>query len=141
MSQQNTNDLLILSEGNAICEFLTPIYNSTTINLNPWIAISYSTRARMIRISKLNLISNLDFDLDLDKYICEIKNLSNNLSKQFCSICLNDFNEKNNQDNQDNKLNLICMLNCGHYFHKTCIIKWLVNKKNCPICRKICIKF
>jgi hypothetical protein len=27
-------------------------------------------------------------------------------------------------------------LKCGHDFHFNCIKKWLVQKNNCPICKK-----
>ncbi|XP_028083257.1 probable E3 ubiquitin-protein ligase HIP1 [Camellia sinensis] len=30
-------------------------------------------------------------------------------------------------------------LNCGHEFHFNCIKQWLVQKNNCPICRKTAV--
>ena len=40
-----------------------------------------------------------------------------------CSICLKKFNKNN------------ITIACGHQFHSQCILKWMENKKNCPICR------
>lgn len=44
-------------------------------------------------------------------------------SHETCSICL---------DVIDNSFKS----NCGHYFHKYCIDKWLNINNTCPICRK-----
>lgn len=45
-----------------------------------------------------------------------------------CPICLNCIGNTN-----------IYVTKCGHVFHGTCIIKWMTNNNNCPICRaKIC---
>lgn len=52
-------------------------------------------------------------------------NLCNNSITE-CSICLN----KINTPAQD------WCLPCNHYFHKSCIILWFKNKRNCPLCRK-----
>ena len=43
-----------------------------------------------------------------------------------CSICL----EKINNNDIKN-----ATLECGHIFHSDCILKWIENKSNCPICR------
>jgi len=47
---------------------------------------------------------------------------SNKISDK-CLICLND------------NASLTCKLNCGHFYHNLCLIKWRKNKNNCPICR------
>ncbi len=43
-----------------------------------------------------------------------------------CAICLEDF------DKDDE----IKMLNCKHYFHKTCLEDWLKKNGTCPYCRR-----
>jgi len=42
-----------------------------------------------------------------------------------CPICL---------DNNDHES---CTLPCRHHFHKKCLTKWLIKKKQCPICRSL----
>jgi archaellum component FlaC len=44
------------------------------------------------------------------------------LQKQDCPICMEDISEINE-----------CPLNCGHWFHKNCLIQ--TNKESCPMCR------
>jgi len=41
-----------------------------------------------------------------------------------CSICLNKENKE------------IMILNCNHNFHSECLLRWFINNKKCPICRK-----
>ena len=44
-----------------------------------------------------------------------------------CTICLEQLDEQQ-----------ICKLNCDHYYHTECIVKWLVEGENiCPLCRNI----
>lgn len=45
-------------------------------------------------------------------------------TQETCSICL---------DTIDN----LFVTNCGHYFHKHCIDRWLNTNDNCPLCRTI----
>lgn len=44
-----------------------------------------------------------------------------------CAICLEEFKTEDN----------IIRLNCSHYYHKCCVIKWFEIKyvNTCPICR------
>jgi hypothetical protein len=49
--------------------------------------------------------------------------VSLNKTSFLCSIC------------QDNSEVIIRILKCNHYFHITCIDKWLSNNKTCPVCR------
>ena len=49
--------------------------------------------------------------------------ISLNENSFLCSIC------------QDNNEVVIRILKCNHYFHITCIDKWLSNNKTCPVCR------
>lgn len=43
-----------------------------------------------------------------------------------CMICMDEF-----KDNEKVK-----QIKCGHIFHKECLVQWLLNQKNCPICDK-----
>ena len=44
-----------------------------------------------------------------------------------CSICLNEFKE----------MERVKLFSCGmHLFHKDCIMKWLLDKDICPLCKK-----
>lgn len=54
---------------------------------------------------------------------------STSQSELVCSICLEEYNvgDKIAWSKNDE---------CHHAFHKDCIIEWLVNHQNCPICRK-----
>ena len=42
-----------------------------------------------------------------------------------CSICLQDFVYDD----------IVIYLPCSHYFHKTCLIKWIKNNAICPLCK------
>jgi hypothetical protein len=42
-----------------------------------------------------------------------------------CIICYNNF--KQNEE--------IVKLPCNHYFHKSCILNWILVNSNCPLCR------
>lgn len=41
-----------------------------------------------------------------------------------CPICISKSKKKT-----------LVSLECGHIFHKKCIIKWLLKNQNCPLCR------
>lgn len=43
-----------------------------------------------------------------------------------CTVCLENF------DSDDT----VFRSECSHVFHSQCIIKWIINKSSCPICRK-----
>lgn len=43
-----------------------------------------------------------------------------------CAICLCDYSE-----NED-----IRFLRCGHHFHDSCIVTWLMKNKTCPFCKQ-----
>ena len=68
---------------------------------------------------------NKFFDCNEFKNLANCNNYSNNCS---CNICLNKF-----KDNDSVRK----MLNCNHFFHKSCIDKWFIksNTIKCPICK------
>jgi hypothetical protein len=48
-------------------------------------------------------------------------------NNETCAICLNSIN--NHQRFLENII-------CSHFFHKTCIDRWLQENDTCPVCRK-----
>ena len=54
-----------------------------------------------------------------DKWYCSF-HISK--KKEMCSICLNHIIKAQ-------------YVNCGHYFHKKCITKWMKINNTCPVCR------
>lgn len=60
-----------------------------------------------------------------DKSIPNILNTS-------CIICLENLISEKQNDLTENQ---IMILECNHIFHETCLIKWLKNHNNCPLCR------
>lgn len=66
-------------------------------------------------------------------YICELQNydIGNFCTNNLCSICLNEFTLSTE----------IYVISCNHLFHKKCIGEWINKKKNCPLCRKKCMKY
>lgn len=54
-------------------------------------------------------------------------NKDSNLTKEVCSICLDNFKECEGYRT----------LRCGHDFHKKCIDRWFLDgSQECPMCRK-----
>ena len=54
------------------------------------------------------------------------ENLMKVIKEEICLICLQNYN------NQDK----IISLTCTHFFHASCIKKWLEMKNICPLCKK-----
>ena len=48
-------------------------------------------------------------------------------SKQTCGICMENTNAKRNLTSH--------RLQCGHAFHRKCVIDWFIHSDLCPICR------
>lgn len=48
-------------------------------------------------------------------------------SQETCIICLGD------------RDGLIARLPCGHEFHEACLMRWLVVKPTCPMCRDLVV--
>ncbi|KAG1468338.1 hypothetical protein G6F56_003887 [Rhizopus delemar] len=43
-----------------------------------------------------------------------------------CCICLSDYKEND----------ILCKLQCEHYFHRICITDWLMISRECPLCKQ-----
>ena len=63
------------------------------------------------------------------KIISEIKKNTVQLEtidkELICSICLEEFNSEKE----------IAFLDCKHFYHMECIIKWIKKDASCPLCR------
>lgn len=72
----------------------------------------------------LNNILNRNIIKNKFVRLTSISEQTNELDKE-CSICLQeDNNEK-------------VKLECSHIYHKKCIVSWLCESDNCPLCRKV----
>jgi len=72
--------------------------------------------------------NNNQIPIELEKYFKKSNVLETN-SQMVCSMCLNYFNHFNDTNN-------VCLLNCKHYFHISCIKNYLEIKEKCPCCKK-----
>lgn len=73
-----------------------------------------------------------NLSLKNEEYYCQnITSKDNTRDELTCSICVN----------QIDNLEEGCMISCTHSYHKKCIDEWLNIKKNCPSCRKDCLKY
>ncbi len=59
---------------------------------------------------------------ELNQLMVIIKNYTN--LSDVCAICLNNFVIPNK----------VAELNCRHLYHYQCILKWLVERRSCPLC-------
>ena len=69
----------------------------------------------------INILNNLYKDQTLLKETLYIENNEPHM----CSICLEEYNSNTK----------ICILSCGHIYHKKCILEWYNKDKSCPLCR------
>ena len=66
-------------------------------------------------------LSRLSIKLKHKKFI---KKTRRTKQEEDCIICMDDYLENNKCSE----------LHCGHKFHKTCILKWMNERKTCPLC-------
>lgn len=73
-----------------------------------------------------DLIDNIHLDEEANIGLPITANISS--SDQFCNICLEEYmvGEDIGWSKNDS---------CHHVFHKKCILEWLVQHQDCPICR------
>ncbi|XP_074641041.1 RING finger protein 24-like [Tubulanus polymorphus] len=46
-------------------------------------------------------------------------------NSDICPVCLDEYHTKEQ----------IALCRCGHTFHKKCLVMWLDQKNNCPVCK------
>ena len=73
------------------------------------------------KIISMKLVNSSFYDLD--------KNTD-------CTICRCNLNENSLYTSNKTTESIIFTGECGHTFHHECIIPWLKNQPNCPICSK-----
>jgi hypothetical protein len=71
------------------------------------------------KIKSVKLINSNCYDLD--------KNID-------CTICRCNLNFNSLHSNNKGEDSIIVTGACGHSFHNECIIPWVKNQPNCPIC-------
>lgn len=67
-----------------------------------------------------------EIETDIRLFLKYIKNKKEKMCINICCICLDDNDKKH------------IFLNCGHSFHKKCLLKWFEtnSSRNCPYCRQ-----
>ena len=133
------------------------IYDLTLFFFAIYITIEYILRGILVFIliiiirfkfsifvpySAYDLLSSFPFKLGISiQKLNELESFKyKNLKKRYngiriskdeksCPICYYEF-----EDNHD-----IIILECNHFFHKSCCSKWLRINNSCPLCRKLII--
>ena len=68
-----------------------------------------------------------------------------NFENDICSICLEDLLKQEDDTEEieeiediesNNDIDEIIGLRCNHMFHKKCVEPWILNNKNCPLCKR-----
>lgn len=83
-----------------------------------------------IILDDLDMISNRPEHQSNKQKILEILIQADISKEDECNICLMNFKEKPEAYH----------LGCNHYYHKDCILEWVVLKGNCPVCRRVYLK-
>ena len=68
------------------------------------------------------LYSSISIKLFHKQFIKKTRN--SNCEENDCIICLDNYSDNHKCSE----------LHCGHKFHKTCILKWMNERKTCPLC-------
>ena len=123
----NFNNLPINDINNSIDKYynhLIEIENNKMNHLNYFESIPYIQDIR--EKFKNNIVSYTSTNLYIKNILHDIEFLKKDF---YCTICLDNIKHKN-----------IALINCGHYFCKSCIRKYMYEddfkKYECPICRK-----
>ena len=83
---------------------------------------------RLNPVSILSWIKPANPDIKWDYEIHQVdEHLRNFLDDESCCICSDNYEQAT----------LVAQLPCDHYYHHTCIKKWLAINNTCPICREI----
>ena len=89
-------------------------FKKLAIILSTSIIIAYLSLEKLILLTIILIIYNIS------KWIRSEKQ-----TKILCSICLEELDSKSN----------FVITSCNHSFHSDCLLKWLNNNNNCPLCR------
>ena len=77
--------------------------------------------------SPVNIVITTTNNNDLSLFIPKLKDCTdNNILSEECSICLNNDIQRKWGETE-----------CGHLFHKECILQWFNIKESCPVCRVV----
>ena len=94
------------------------------------IIISTQNNSYLRIISKLcsvDIYSNVSFssiNLSQQMILSHFRHVKRKQSSFVCSICMEDVSDSYEQNS-----------NCSHFYHKSCIFKWLKKNSTCPQCR------
>ncbi|GMY38560.1 E3 ubiquitin-protein ligase AIP2-like [Fagus crenata] len=72
---------------------------------------------------KLDIVTTYRF---LDDPGTGLKQVTLSSSNESCTICLEDFPAGS----------CVTRMPCSHVFHRSCIVRWLIKRPHCPVCRK-----
>jgi hypothetical protein len=75
-----------------------------------------------------NARTQLQITLNNDNYNFNRIILKDEFENDTCSICLDDLYSDENQDE-------IIQIKCNHMFHKKCLDEWILQQRNCPLCK------
>ena len=136
----------------SILNILNPMLNSflsqrqmgTIINFGSNIDFNFDSNVQIVNIEDMmdsyelnNMISEMigvvnhgvnNMDDAITDVTIESMLSSNDMDMDIkCSICLDDLCEGNDKQ--------VVKTKCNHYFHRKCIVTWLREHRNCPLCQ------
>ena len=104
---------------------INPAGNQINLKNPPCQSNPFSNNLPANPSAKTQRIKRTKYTLDELKCLGEtFYKAKNNKTRYECSICLNDY-AKNDK---------ISFINCIHFFHTSCLKKWLIKKNECPTC-------